>query len=449
MTTREPGPTIDVVVIGAGLAGLAAAITAQGNGRRTLLLDAHQPGGRAQSVDHDGYVFNLGAHALYRGGAAMETLTALGIHPEGAIPDSTSGQGERGDLIDILPGGPSSLLRTKLLSSRAKWAFGKVFLRLPRLDAATFADRSTAEFIDDLRLTPDARRLVEMMVRLTCYVADPAALSADAAIAQIQMALADGVLYLHGGWQRMVDQMRVRFEELGGVMRTGTPVSSVRATHDGAADDGAVTVVTSRRTTSDDPIVAASAVIACGGPAAAAALLDSDPGWADQLGPQVDASCLSLGLHRPPEARFVLGVGRPLYLSTHSPVADLAPPGGAVVELLKYLDGRPTTADQDRAELEAFAARTGIGVDDIVTRRFLRRMMVTGGTPRGDRGGLRGRPGVAVAGSPTIFVAGDWVGPDGMLADASLASGRAAGSAAARSAEARAVMVPSASATGP
>jgi hypothetical protein len=33
-----------------------------------------------------------------------------------------------------------------------------------------------------------------------------------------------------------------------------------------------------------------------------------------------------------------------------------------------------------------------------------------------------------------VFVAGDWVGPDGMLADAVLASGRAAGEAAARGA---------------
>jgi pyruvate/2-oxoglutarate dehydrogenase complex dihydrolipoamide dehydrogenase (E3) component len=30
-----------------------------------------------------------------------------------------------------------------------------------------------------------------------------------------------------------------------------------------------------------------------------------------------------------------------------------------------------------------------------------------------------------------IYVAGDWVGPEGMLADASLASGQAAGAAAA------------------
>ena len=37
-----------------------------------------------------------------------------------------------------------------------------------------------------------------------------------------------------------------------------------------------------------------------------------------------------------------------------------------------------------------------------------------------------GRP-VTDTGTPGIHLAGDWVGPDGLLADASLASGHAAG----------------------
>ena len=45
-------------------------------------------------------------------------------------------------------------------------------------------------------------------------------------------------------------------------------------------------------------------------------------------------------------------------------------------------------------------------------------------------GGLAGRPGVAVPDRPGTFVAGDWVGPEGHLADAVLASARAAALAA-------------------
>lgn len=49
-------------------------------------------------------------------------------------------------------------------------------------------------------------------------------------------------------------------------------------------------------------------------------------------------------------------------------------------------------------------------------------------------GGLAGRPDVGVlgrlSGRPGVFVAGDWVGPEGHLADAVLASARAAAVAA-------------------
>ena len=45
----------------------------------TLLERAARPGGRARSREHDGWIFNQGAHALYRGGAAEQVLGELGV----------------------------------------------------------------------------------------------------------------------------------------------------------------------------------------------------------------------------------------------------------------------------------------------------------------------------------------------------------------------------------
>jgi len=42
-------------------------------------------------------------------------------------------------------------------------------------------------------------------------------------------------------------------------------------------------------------------------------------------------------------------------------------------------------------------------------------------------GGLARRPDATAAEAPGVLLAGDWVGPEGMLADAALASGRRAG----------------------
>ena len=65
----------------------------------------------------------------------------------------------------------------------------------------------------------------------------------------------------------------------------------------------------------------------------------------------------------------------------------------------------------------------------MVTDRFLHRMIVAHALPR-PGAGLAGRPPVEVPGLRGVFVAGDWVGPVGMLADASLASAEAAARAA-------------------
>jgi phytoene dehydrogenase-like protein len=121
---------------------------------------------------------------------------------------------------------------------------------------------------------------------------------------------------------------------------------------------------------------------------------------------------------------FALGVDRPFYLSVHSATARLAPPGAAVVHVAKYLppdhDG---DAESDRREIEAFADVAQPGWRELVVEaRFLPRMTVMEAIPTAAANGTAGRPGPRVPDVPGLFVAGDWVGPLGLLADASLAS---------------------------
>jgi len=62
----------------------------------------------------------------------------------------------------------------------------------------------------------------------------------------------------------------------------------------------------------------------------------------------------------------------------------------------------------------------------VVRKRFLPELVVTNAMAAAAQGGLGGRPGPAVPDVPGLYVAGDWVGREGMLSDASLASARAA-----------------------
>ena len=135
------------------------------------------------------------------------------------------------------------------------------------------------------------------------------------------------------------------------------------------------------------------------------------------------AACLDAGLRRVPDPGYVLGVDIPAYVSVQSPPARQAPAGQAVVGAVRY---GATDAKADRAVLEAHLARAGVREEDVVTSRFLPRMVVAGAAPIAARGGLHGRPAVDATGLADVYLAGDWVGPTGLIADAALASGQAA-----------------------
>jgi phytoene desaturase len=83
LTHRVPGPTDHVVVVGAGLAGLAAALHLLGAGRRVTVLErADHPGGRAGRLDlHTGrgtYLVDTGPTVLTMPELLDEAFAAVG-----------------------------------------------------------------------------------------------------------------------------------------------------------------------------------------------------------------------------------------------------------------------------------------------------------------------------------------------------------------------------------
>ena len=107
-------------------------------------------------------------------------------------------------------------------------------------------------------------------------------------------------------------------------------------------------------------------------------------------GPEVTAACVDAGVRRVPDPGYVLGVDAPVYATVQSPPARQAPAGQAVVAAVRY---GATEAIADRAALRAHLARAGVREEDVVTSRFLARMVVAGAAPTAARGGLGSRPG--------------------------------------------------------
>jgi phytoene dehydrogenase-like protein len=171
----------DVIVIGAGLAGLAAGATATKAGSTTLVVDAHVPGGRARVTRRDGFVFNRGGHALYKGGAGWDVLRSLGIEPQGSSPPLARYRALAGGELHLLPTSADSLRRTTLLGRKDKMTFAALLARLPLLRPQLHAGASVSQWIAGAGLGPAAVTAVHALVRLTTYASDIATFAADAA----------------------------------------------------------------------------------------------------------------------------------------------------------------------------------------------------------------------------------------------------------------------------
>ncbi|HEY8600153.1 MAG TPA: FAD-dependent oxidoreductase [Thermomicrobiales bacterium] len=440
MGTMMDRAGVDVVIVGGGLAGLTAAAYVARAGRSVTLYErSRELGGRARTSERDGYTLNFGPHALYRGGTAAPILRELGVRWHGKAP-LQAGYGFADGRLQPLPTGLRSFLTTTLLSAGAKRELLTLLPRLFRLDTLALREVTLRRWLDRTIRHEELRQLVLMLVRTTTYAADCDRMSAGAALAQTKLGLVGNVDYIDGGWRVLVDGLRDAAQAAGVRIVADTRVVEVRR----EVGTGAVRGVR----LADGAVIEAAAVVIAADPATAAGLVGGAAGgaladWAARAIP-VEMACLDLGLSALPDpaANLAFGLDRPLYLSVHSAVARLAPAGGAVIHVGKYLRGdEPTEPEADLRELEGLLDLVQPGWRERVAARiFLPRMTVTNALVTAEGGGLAGRPGPAVPGFPGLYVAGDWVGPTGMLSDAALASAKLAAetilaTASARSAE--------------
>jgi phytoene dehydrogenase-like protein len=274
-----------------------------------------------------------------------------------------------------------------------------------------------------------------MLIRVATYTNAPSTFDAGAALQQLQMAIGTGVDYLDNGWEAMVAAMIAAIRGRGGEIVTGVEAQSVVA--DGLSVEVHV---------GDRVLRASSVVVASGGPGVVERLTGARPAGRENLSPPIVSATMDLALRRPYEG-IVFGLDRPLYLSPHAPVARLAPEGRGLVSVMHYVandvgdpaavagvDAAGTGAgwqrDADRLEMRALARLSGIDDDDVLHEKYSHRLVVAHGSPTAAGGGLPGRPTTDALGIPGVHIAGDWVGPIGLLADAAAASGEAAAIAA-------------------
>ncbi len=415
-------PTSNVAIIGGGMAGLAAGIRlARGGVPVTVFERSAGSGGRARSTHEHGFDINLGPHALYPGAEAA--LAELGIHVEGGRP-GTKGIALSSGRRHILPAGPGSILRSGYLGPRQKVRAGLAFKAVLETKPESLRGRTLADWIGEIGGDGKVRALLESYFRLGTYANAPHLLDAEIALRHFQDG-AKGVLYADGGWGRIADAMRRRLEQEGGTLRAGARIEAL------APGDGCWGL----RLASGETFAAAGVIIATP-PKDAAKLLEGcgPPAIAQELRSLIPATVATLdaGVARLPRpgATLALGMDRPLYFQVHSAYAKLAGPGTHLLSAAMYL---PVDEAVDpgavREELEAMMDGLQPGWRDLrLTDRFLPSLAASCAIP------VAGRtlPAVDGAGLPGVYLAGDWVRSNTMLAESSLRSAHEASQLAAR-----------------
>jgi phytoene dehydrogenase-like protein len=450
-TSSSPGAAaaahsiIDVVVIGGGLAGLTTAALLSRAGKSVTLFEqsSTEIGGRARTAIFDGFYFNQGPHALYLSDIGAQVLQDLGITYTGGNIQYTGGGAATTTAFAIkqgnaypLPSTAKGVLTSKLLGLTSKLEFGRIFSSIGgskkeknKIDSAEIEKMTVREWLEKNIRHSDVRDIVRAFLRLNTYANDPDIQSAGSALHQLSSAVSGGgIMYLDRGWQTLVDGLVKAATNANAKITTGKKIVKIEKSR----NSGWIVII------SDRTQISAKNVIIATSPKDAYNLCDDkDYGQspevlskaAKELRP-VRMACLDVALSSLPnkDMLFALGIDIPVYFSVHSAYAKLTPEkrGAALIHVAKYLgtsvESRPM---EDQQELESLLDMLQPGWREVlVKKRPLPNMIVTNGLVTAAMGGLSGRPKPRVL--EGLYIAGDWVGPEGLLSNASFASARQA-----------------------
>jgi phytoene dehydrogenase-like protein len=425
--------SLDVVIIGGGVAGLTTAALLAHSGKKAVTLfeqSSHEIGGRARTSVFEGFYFNQGPHALYLSDIGAAVLKELGISYTGGI---AAGKGATYLIRDgkkhQVPSDYSwiSTLRSEDNSGEIEKE-NHFFDSLAKMDFSQLENVTVQQWLDKNIHDKNLADIIKTILRLNTYGNDPDTQSIGSAFRQLHLASLGGTMYVDGGWQTLVDGLLTVAKNHKARIVMGKKAIRVegRRTEDSSPVEWLVTL-------SDKTQVSAKTVVIAVGPKDAYSLFHDNErpevlSKAAKEAKPVHMACLDVALSSLPDkdALFALGVDRPLYFSVHSAYAKLAPEGGALIHVAKYLGASiEPKPREDQQELEGMLDLLQPGWREVlVKRRPLPNMVVSNALVTSAAGGLAGRPDVKIA--DNLYMVGDWVGKEGLLSNPSFASAKRA-----------------------
>jgi phytoene dehydrogenase-like protein len=415
----------DVLIIGGGLAGLTTAALLARSGKTVTLFErsSKEIGGRARSTEVDGFYFNQGPHALFLTDSTDSILKEIGITFTGGI---AAGKGKSyliiGGRKHEVTGGYDNWLSSGKGDGTLVETDGRRFFRSPTdMDFSQLEGITVKEWLDKNFHDAKDAEIIKAILRLNTYGNDPEIQSIGSALRQIYVNSREGPMYVDGGWQTFVDGLLTVAKNANARIVMDKKAISVKRT-----DPSGWQVLLSDKTQ-----VSAKIVVIAAGPMDAYTLFDEKErpevlSNAAKAAKPVRLVCLDVALSSLPDkdALFALGIDAPLYFSVHSPYAKLAPEGGALIHIAKYLGASIAPKPrEDQPELEELLDLMQPGWREVlVKKRPLPSMVVSNAVVTAATGGLAGRPEVRIA--TNLYIVGDWVGKEGLLSNATVASAK-------------------------
>jgi 15-cis-phytoene desaturase len=223
----------DAVIVGGGLAGLSAAAYLAKKGKKVVVLERGNLGGRAVTLKIKGFSFNFGAHAIYgRDSSVLHKFEKeLGINIDWRDFEPRKAKYDIGDKLTDMPANIQGLFNTSILNSLGKIKFTfEIFKTMLHMEKG-HPHLSIEKWMEEKEISSDVRDMMLTLASSNFFTREPGRIPSDVFFNYYQRLFTTNkpVAYIGGGWQALINEFVRVIEENGGTIVTKAKAEAVEA----------------------------------------------------------------------------------------------------------------------------------------------------------------------------------------------------------------------------